>query len=257
MKTDRDLNYRLYIQNIDGFIRNPFQRELSFYRTVQAGDVEGVKKRFTEIRKNFYEGKGTLSDDPVRNVMYHFVTAVALIARFCVEGGLGHDTAYTLSDIYIQRADKLNDIEKLLDLLGEMQLDFTERMRVLRKENVISLHVRKCIDYIYEHLHEELTLNVLADYVGLNPSYLSKLFLKETGMNIKSFVTKAKISTAESLLKNSDFPCLDISLALGFSSQSAFISVFKKLNGMTPKKYRDIHYNNVMEELDNKDQNEV
>lgn len=248
MKTDRDLNYRLYIQRSDGFTRNPFQNELSYYRTIQAGDVEGVKQRFEIVRKNFFEGKGTLSDDPVRNIVYHFVTAVAMVCRFCVEGGLPHDTAYTLSDIYIQRADKLNDVEKIIDLFLEMQLDFAERMRILKKDNIISLHVRKCIDYIYEHLHEELTLSILAEYVGLNPSYLSKLFSKETGMSVKSFVTKAKISTAENLLKNSDFTCLDISLALGFSSQSAFISVFRKINGMTPKKYREMHYMDVIED---------
>ena len=84
MKTDRDLNYRLYIQRNDGFTRNSFERELSFYRTVQAGDVESIKKRFEIIRRNFLEGKGTLSNDPVRNMMYHFVTSVALVARFCV-----------------------------------------------------------------------------------------------------------------------------------------------------------------------------
>ncbi|WP_037271343.1 helix-turn-helix transcriptional regulator [Ruminococcus flavefaciens] len=248
MKTDRDLNYRLYIQRNDGFMRSPFERELSVYRMVQSGDIEGIKKRFEIIRRNFFEGKGTLSNDPVRNVMYHFVTAVALVARFCIEGGMELNTAYTLSDIYIQRADKLSDAEKIIDLLGEMQLDFTERMRTLKKENVISIHVRKCIDYIYEHLHEELTLTRLADHVGLNPSYLSKLFSKEKGMSIKSFIIQAKVATAENLLRYSDFSCLEISLALGFSSQSAFISVFKKIDGITPKKFRELHYLDVMEQ---------
>lgn len=248
MNTDRDLNYRLYIQRSDGFIRNPFDRELSFYRAVQAGDTEGVKDRFAKIRVNFLEGKGTLSADPVRNVMYHFVTSAALMARFCVEGGMEHNTAYTLSDIFIQRADKLHDTEKIIDLLAEMQLDFAERMRTIKKENVVSLHVRKCIDYVYEHLHEDLTLTVLAERVGLNPSYLSKLFSKEKGMSIKNFIIRARVATAENLLRDSEFSCLDISLALGFSSQSAFISVFKKINGMTPKKFRDLHYLNVIDE---------
>jgi len=249
MKTDRDLNYRLYVQKSGGFTRNPFERELKFYRTIQSGDVEGVKKLFEDVRKDFSEGKGTLSADPVRNMMYHFVTAVALISRFCVEGGLPHDVAYTLSDIYIQRADKMNDVNALLDLFGEMQVDFAERMKIFKKENIISLHVRRCIDYIYDHLHDELKLSVLSEYVGLNQSYLSKLFSKETGMSIKAFVIREKVRTAENLLKNSDFSCLDISLALGFSSQSAFISTFKKQIGMTPKKYRESHYKDVIEEV--------
>ena len=67
-------------------------------------------------------------------------------------------------------------------------------------------------------------------------------FLKETGITIKDFITDAKIRTAENMLRYSDFSYSDISHTLGFSSQSAFISVFKKANGITPKKYREQHY---------------
>ncbi len=246
MNTNRDLNYRLFIQKSDGFMRTSFQSEFSQYIAIQNGDIDFVKEHYALVRKDFFKGKGNLSDDPLRNVMYHFVVAVAIISRLCVEGGLRHDTAYTLSDIYIQRADKYTNVDKIIDLLGEMQLDFAERMKALKKENVISIHIRKCIDYIYDHLHESITTNTLAEYVGLNPSYLSKLFSKETGLSIKEFITKSKITTAENMLKNSDFSYLEISLSLGFSSQSAFISVFKKHTGMTPKEYRAKNYlNNI------------
>ncbi len=246
MNTNRDLNYRLYIQHAGGFMRTPFQNEFEQYISIQLGDVDAVRKHYEKVKPVFLDGKGSLSEDPVRNVIYHFVVSVAIISRLCVEAGLKHDTAYTLSDIYIQRADKCTDPTQVIDLLGEMQLDFAERMRALKKENVISIHVRKCIDYIYDHLHENLTVNILADYVGLNPSYLSKLFSKETNLSIKDFITDAKVSTAENMLKNSDFSYLDISLSLGFSSQSAFISVFKKHTGMTPKEYKAKHYLNNM-----------
>ena len=93
MKTDRELNYRLYIQRSDGFLRSPFESELGFYRAVQSGDVIEVEKRFDSIKSKFLDGKGTLSPDPVRNLMYHFVTSVALVSRFCIEGGMDHDTA--------------------------------------------------------------------------------------------------------------------------------------------------------------------
>ena len=129
-------------------------------------------------------------------------------------------------------------------LLGEMQIDFAVRMKELKKENVISLHVRKCIDYIYDNLHKNLSIKDIAELFNLNPSYLSKLFLKETGTTIKDFVINAKIQTAKNMLKYSEFSYLDISLALGFSSQSAFISVFKKVTGITPKKYKEEYYMN-------------
>ncbi len=243
MNTNQDLNYHFYVQKSHGFIRNPFNEEFEKYTLIRSGDVEAVKK-FVSERQNFLEGKGTLSDDPVRNMMYHFVTSAALTSRICVEGGMSHDTAFTLTDIYIKKADKSHSPEEIVVLLGEMQIDFAVRMKELKKENVISLHVRKCIDYIYDNLHKNLSIKDIAELFNLNPSYLSKLFLKETGTTIKDFVINAKIQTAKNMLKYSEFSYLDISLALGFSSQSAFISVFKKVTGITPKKYKEEYYMN-------------
>ena len=73
----------------------------------------------------------------------------------------------------------------------------------------------------------------------LTPETTEGAFAKETGTTIKHFVIRAKIDTAENLLKYSEHSSSEISFALGFSSQSAFISVFKKENGMTPKQSRD------------------
>lgn len=244
INTNKDLNYRLFLQEESGFTRTPFHSEFEKYMVIQAGDVEKVRENFTKIRPNFMKGKGKLSEDPVRNIMYHFVTAVALTSRICVEGGLSHDTAYTLSDIYIQKADKCKSPEAIIDMFEEMQVDFASRMRDLKKEKATSLHVRKCIDYIYEHLHEKLSLKLLADHFHLNASYLSKLFRKETGVTFKGFVTEAKVKTAENMLKNSDYSYSDIALVLGFSSQSAFINVFRMSRGITPRKYREAYYKN-------------
>nr|MDE6004751.1 AraC family transcriptional regulator [Oscillospiraceae bacterium] len=93
-------------------------------------------------------------------------------------------------------------------------------------------------DYINENLNCNLSIKTLAKLVGLNPSYLSRLFKQETGGSIKQFVVLARIRQAEELLKDTDFSYYDISVRLGFSSQSAFIAVFKKITGVTPKKYR-------------------
>lgn len=242
MNTNKELNYRLFLQHENNFTRSSYKNEIFVYSAVQSGDVETVKRSFEEIRPHFMDGKGKLSDDPVRNLIYHLIVCAALISRFCIEGGMSQDESYTLADIYIQKADKCNDYEKLLDIFEQMQIDYTTRMSQIKKNNIVSIHIRKCMDYIYSHLDEKITVGSLADYLKLNPNYLSKLFQKETGMNISEFIMKAKISTAENMLKYSDFSYLDISLALGFSTQSYFISSFKKIAGMTPKEYREKNY---------------
>ena len=239
MNTSRDLNYRLYIQHEEHFKRTSFDREFNHYRAVSAGNTELVKRNFEErIKVNFSEGKGILSDDPVRNTRYHFIIAVAMTSRICIMDGMNHDVAYTLSDIYIRKADKCTSVNEMIDMLGEMFVDFSERMKEIRKNNATSIHIRKCIDYIYKHLSDKLTVVSVAEHLKIDPTYLSKLFIKETGTSFRRYIINTKISVAKNMIMNSELSFLEISLSLGFSSQSAFISSFRQVTGYTPKEFR-------------------
>ena len=241
MNTDHDLNYRLYLQREEGFRRIPISSEYKKYNAVSSGNVERVKENFIKIKENYYNGKGVLSDDPVKNVRYHFIISTAIISRVCIENGMSHDLAYTLSDIYIRRADKCESIEKIIDMIGEMHMDYAERMRELKKEHVISIQIRKCIDYIYDNLQEKLTVRSMAEYLQIDPTYLSKLFSKEVGISFREFIINARVGAAKNMLAYSDFSFSEVSLSLGFSSQSAFTDTFKRLTGMTPGKYRALY----------------
>ena len=75
----------------------------------------------------------------------------------------------------------------------------------------------------------------------LNETYLSKLFRKETGLSISEYIRNKKIEEAMALLRYSEKTSIEIATDLGFSSHSYFISVFKKVCGMTPKEYRNQH----------------
>lgn len=239
MKVRNELNYCLFLRKTGGMKRQPVNAELEQYEDICSGNMEAVRER---ISRPCTPMTAQFSDNPVRNAQYHLAITASAISKACMNSGMGHDEACTLADIYIRKADKSISCEEISELLGELQLDFTERMQEIRKEHVVSLHVRKCIDYIYEHLREDLTVNSLAAYCEINPSYLSRLFLSETGTRLKSFVLNAKIDTAQNLLKYSALSSSDISVALGFSSQSAFIHTFGKITGTTPKHYREQHY---------------
>ncbi len=239
MNTNRELNYRMYIQREEEFTRPDIRVEFSRYDEIRQGDVEKVRQTFESVRKDFFEGKGRLSDNPLKNAVYHLVVAAGVIARICVEAGLPHDESYTLSDIYIRRADVAKTPEDVVELLGAMQIDYATRMRRLRKGNTMSVYVRRAVDYIYDHLHERLTMELLAEKQRLSPSYFSRLFSRDTGITVKAYINRVKVSTAENMLVNSSFSVSEIALSLGFSSPSAFAAVFKKVNGVSPGEYRN------------------
>lgn len=220
----------------------PLEAEYSFYNAVSSGDMEFIKKNIKENDFTNPEGMGTLSHNSLTNLRYHFIVTVALITRHCVEAGMELEQAYRLSDFYILKMDSLQTKKAIADLHDSMVLDFTGKMLLLTKNTIISKSITKCIEYIYNHIHDRITVEDLAEYTGLSPSYLSRLFKKELGIAVSDYIREKKIDKAQNLLKFSDFSLVEIANYLSFSSQSHFIQTFEKLVGMTPKKFRDRYY---------------
>ncbi len=240
-KNQKLLDYQLYLQRENRFYHQPYSNELTFYTAVREGNLEYISRAKKEYPNAESSGKGTLSKDPLRNERYHFIVNTALITRQCIEGGLAQEIAYTLSDLYIQKADMTDSVPSLRELNDEMVWEFATQMNLLRTEKIVSPHISKCIQYIYDNLHTRITIKTLSLHTGLNASYLSTLFKKETGYSIHSFLQKTRLETAANMLSNTDYSYTDISNTLCFSSQSHFIQLFRKKYGMTPAQYRKSH----------------
>lgn len=242
MNTDKILNYQLYVQREAYFYHEPYDHEQFLYDAICQGNVALIEENQRKYSKYAKEGKGSLSDSPVRNQIYHLVANTAVITRICVSNGLPHETAYTLSDIYIRRADACTTVDAVMKLNDEMVLHFTKLMGELRHEMPLSPVIRKSCNYILDNLHQKLTIAVLADYAGISRSHLSVLFKKEMGMTIQEYIMKKRIETAASMLLSTDFSYSSIAATLCFSSQSYFGKCFKKYYGCTPKEYRMKNY---------------
>jgi len=241
MEIDREMFYREFVRREKNIRRAPYDPELEFYSVIKSGDVERTRELCKESLLD-KPGLGILSDDYLQNIKYHFVITAALVARYCIEGGMDLSVSYGLSDFYIQMADKCKTPQEVAELHPVMCLDYARRMRNLRKKKICSKHVANCIDYIDDNLHTRITVASLAEFTGLNPSYLSRLFKKETGMTISQYVQTRKIETAKNMLAYSDYSAAQISSILAFPSQSYFTEVFRKRTGMTPIQYRANHF---------------
>lgn len=216
----------------------PLEEELQYYEDVASGNVElTIANNATE---DFIKppGRGVLSQNPLRNLRYHFIISTAMITRYCIHAGLDQTLAYSLSDFYIQKMDKCKTIEEIDELHNTMRVEMSKKMREIHKKNVVSRPIVLCIDYIYSHIHYKITVKELANYLSLSESYLSRLFKHEIGIPISQYIVNLKIEKAQNLLQYSDYSVTDISNYLAFSSESHFIKTFGQVVGTTPHKYR-------------------
>lgn len=236
MSINSELSKREFMQREYNITHSPYAKEMEFYADVRAGDIESVKKHYTPLAT---EGFGKLSKNPIRNFKYHLIISIALITRFCIEGGMESEVAYTISDIYINQTDECESPEELANIHREMIFDFTRRMSELTSVKVYSKQILDSLDYIYDHLHDRVMVTDIAEHVKLSPQYLSRLFHDEVGITISAYIMEKRIESAENMLKFSDYSPLDIGNYLNFSSHSHFIMAFKKHTGLTPREYRE------------------
>lgn len=228
--------------DIDEMEHRPPTEEFLFYKAVSSGDVDAVRENCEQGRFIESEGVGVLSRNPVTNLKYHFVITTAMITRLCSQHGMELEQAFRLSDFYIQKLDNIHTVQGVHALHDAMVLDYTEKMRNYVCKNTNSKHINACKDYIYSHIKDRITVEDLADEFGVSASYLSRLFKKETGMSISTYIREQKIQISKNLLRFSDYSMIEIANRLAFSSQSHFIQQFREMEGMTPKKYREKYY---------------
>lgn len=98
--------------------------------------------------------------------------------------------------------------------------------------------ISKTIDYIENHIDEDLSRSQLASYVHLNEDYLSRIFKKETGYLLKDFVRMKKIEFAKELLSSTNMSVSLVAVRCGFTNFSHFSQTFKKETSFTPNEYR-------------------
>lgn len=92
--------------------------------------------------------------------------------------------------------------------------------------------------YIYNNLSKPLTLTDISEHVHLSATYACSLFKEKTGQTINQYILDARIHRAKLMLESTNMHINEIAEAIGFSSSSYFIKVFRKVTGITPQEYR-------------------
>lgn len=230
------LEQSLFEQREEAEFHVPVDFETSICTAIEMGDRVLLEKTlFSPVSGRI----GRMSVNDLRQEKYSFICLATLISRAAIRGGLNAETAFSLSDLYCQRADLLTEIPLIQNLTFTMMMDFCGKVREIRKRPATSAIIEKCLDYISVHLHETISLDDLSYHCGLCGRSLSIRFRQELGMGINEYIHREKIKEAKYLLKRTDYSLTDITVYLNYPSQSYFTQIFRKYTEKTPQQYRE------------------
>ena len=99
-------------------------------------------------------------------------------------------------------------------------------------------YVEEALTYLESNYTNNISVQSLADSIGLNRSYLHRLFKSATGSSVQEYLLDLRIRKACTLLKSTVLPIAIISLSVGYEDTLYFSRLFKKKKGASPSRYR-------------------
>lgn len=185
--------------------------------------------------RKFLRSLCILSDGKKEDACFHFCSTIRILEeRFQAMGlkGLGFD----LKDI-LEEGRLTENYRQMSKLYGTYLERYMEQIR----DSVVNNDKKDIIrakEYIETHYKENLTLEVLAQEIHMNPYYFSSFFKKNSGENFKDYLNKVRMKHALSLLVSTDRKAYEIADEVGFRDARSFSELFQRIYGETPVNYR-------------------
>lgn len=225
----------MYVSKESGSFNNSYEIEKKLLTLIENGNVEGFKN-FTQESTTIHEG--IIATNAIRQAKNTAIVMITLSTRAAIRGGLPNETAFQLSDLYIQKIENLMTIESIHRLNYEAIYDFTYRVSASQIPITNDDVIQKAIQFVLKNTNIHLTVSDVANHFGFSRSYFTHRFKQELGFNLSAFIIRCKLEEAKYLLAYTDKSISDISNYLCFSSQSHFQTSFKKQYRITPLEYR-------------------
>lgn len=122
-------------------------------------------------------------------------------------------------------------LSRLYNIFGHMKIQ-------MKKQQAKSIHVERAIDYIYENYSKNISVTDIAEYLGIDRTYLYRLFKEEYNMSPQKYLLNFRLKAVMNKLEGGNMSIAEIAYSCGFNDASAFCHQFKKVYKDTPLNYR-------------------
>lgn len=215
----------------------PVEAEQQLLQYIRAGDAARAQEVLERIFTANFETK-RVGAAAARTLLYQLA---ATLQRLATSDALAQGDDARLDEQLVEQVVNSSSIEYARRRLLE-QISRLAAVHEARPQSRTEMLVERIADYI-DHCEESRfpDLTLLSEQFGVTPQYISNVFKKYRGENVKDYIARHKLAQAKALLTGTDLPVREIAARLGYSGEIGIIRLFRKYEGVTPGDYRARH----------------
>ncbi len=217
---------------------NPYEFQLEYENKlselIAARDRNGAQALLNDILGHIY----FTSDFDPDVVKTRALELAFVMTRAAIKAGADSRELFLYNSENFSEFQSMTSLDELSVRLGVMLrrfISYAFDFRQIKHSDAVF----KTIEYIRKHCSEKISLDDIAKNVFLSKSYISAIFKEETGKSIVEQINESRVEKSKKLLSDKSISLSDIAGLCGFEDQSYFTRVFRRITGVTPKKYRD------------------
>jgi two-component system, response regulator YesN len=210
----------------------PLEREKKLTDALMTGKTDEAKRLLSDILKE----TSAYSFHVVRMTSAHLsMTVNNHLATIQKNNNLDMNG---IGYLHLPSLDQVETMKEIEDAFYEMFDALQEKLSVKRssRHEELIARINKRISELYAD--SALSLNSIAEEMGMSPIYLSRLYKQYALTPIVDAINQVRMEAAKQYLEQSDMPVVDIAPQCGYTSSSYFHRMFKKSFGVTPADYR-------------------
>lgn len=218
------------------YFHYPMEMEAHIINCLKSGEYQGVERLLNELYQN---NMGSRDTTPELGKLL-FLNLLGTVLK--VTNSLKLDEKQWQEDGSdpVKLIINSTSAEDMLKKVKELCLFICNSVQEARSEQSERWQERMKL-YIDEHYGDHsLSLTTIADHFGMTPQYMSGLFKKQYGINLTDYMIEVRMKEAKRFLEVPGMTILQVAEQVGYSTDIGFIRVFKKMEGITPGKYREM-----------------
>jgi len=230
-------NEEIYNNNIKNEYIVSQELEEQLLSFIKEGDVDNVNNFLDKIYHNYFlkEEISPLNKRLLCEQLLIFYYKVCKLITITPS-----DELITLIESNFQNVEVNKEIKDIIAIFKKAFTDICDHVKQ-SKNSFSTILIEKILKFIsQEYTNPNISLTLIADRFSITPQYLSSFFKEKTGINLSEYIINLRISKSKELLLTSSYSINEISIMVGYNHISSFIKAFKKIEGISPNRFREL-----------------